>query len=336
MRARLLRPVASSVIITALLVTSAILASCSGTASGPVAVQVGDVSIHAATVDHWASAIRQGSTVGASLGKAPGTPKERALDFLISAHWLIGEAADQGLAVSDRSVERGLKDRTESAPEGHAQFDEELASSGQTTDDIKLEIKAELAAGLLRELVSSREPQLTSQEEVLDYYHRNIAHFRIPEKRLVDLIESIPSRAAAIALGERLGSSTQFAKRALHESVARQTPSEAARADNADLVHAIFTATPGKVAAPARFNGQWVLIVVRGTVPGRTRGLKEVEVQIERRLLAQRRRELFAEFVKGYTAKWRAKTDCRPGFVVQKCSQYHGPLKPEGDPLSSG
>jgi foldase protein PrsA len=335
-RGGLRRLVATVSIVGVTLPGVSVLVGCSADASGPVAVRIGDISISEATVSHWASTMKLGSLIGASLGRVTGTPREKALDFLLSANWLIGEASEQGLAVSDAAVARGLKERMESVPNGRDEFEQELASTGQTTDDVRLEIKAELAAGLLRNLVASREPGVTSQEEVTDYYHRNIARFRVPERRLVDLIESIDSPAAAIALGERLGPGERFAKRALRESVARQSPAEAARDDNAELVHAIFDATPGKIAAPARFNGQWVLIVARRSIPGRTKSLKEVEVDIERRLLTEQRRELSAEFIKAYRAKWTARTDCRPGFVVQKCSQYRGALKPEGDPLSSG
>jgi hypothetical protein len=309
------------------------LAGCSGEVQGPVAVRVGGVSINAAAVNHWARLIRHGSTVGTSFGKQSGMPRERALDFLISARWLIGEAAEQGIPVSDSAVERALKQRMESVPEGRPEFERELASTGQNVEDVKLEIKAEIAEHELHELVLSRMPVVTSAQGIIDYYHRHISHFQVPEKRLVDLIESIHSRAAAIALGRRLGPGAGFAKRAIQESVARETPVEAANAGNAQLVHAIFAATPGKVAPPAPFNNQWVLVDVRGTTPGRTKGLKEVEAGIQKRFLVEARHKLFAEFTAGLRAKWTAMTDCRSAFVVQRCRQYRGALKLEEDPL---
>jgi hypothetical protein len=38
-------------------------------------------------------------------------------------------------------------------------------------------------------------------------------------------------------------------------------------------------------------------------------------------------------FIIAWRRKWTAKTDCQPGFVVQKCRQYRGPRFP-GDPLA--
>lgn len=32
--------------------------------------------------------------------------------------------------------------------------------------------------------------------------------------------------------------------------------------------------------------------------------------------------EIMARFIKGWRAKWRAKTNCKPGYVVQKCRQF--------------
>lgn len=331
-----LRLLSSTVIAAIALMLAGLFAGCGGATRDPVAVRVGDVSISQATVAHWAHAIGLGGTVGTSLGKTSGTPREKALHFLITAQWLIAEAAERSLAVSDASVEHGLKERMESVPDGHREFQEELSSTGQTVDDVKLEIKAELAAAALRELVNLREPGVTSGKEVIDYYNRHLASFSIPEKRLVDLIENVPSRAAAIALGRRLGSGARFSQRALQESVARESPAKARREGNGELVRGIFAAIQGTVAPPARFGGGWVLIVARGRVPGRTRSLKEVEVEIERHLLAERLHTLFAEFIDGYTVKWTTRTDCRPGFVVQKCSQYHGRPTSEGNPLSSG
>jgi hypothetical protein len=308
------------------------LAGCAGGAQSPPVIRVGDASVDKATVAHWAHAISLGNVVGASLGSLRGTPQTKALEFLIAAHWLIGEADAQRLTISDEVVERQLKGRAEAVPNGKTEFEEELSSTGQTTADAKLEIKAQLAATMLRESLSRRIP-VVSSAEVERYYKHNLARFRVPEKRLVDLIEGIKTRAAAVALGKHLGPGARFAKHALHESVARQSPYEAAHRDNAELVRGIFAGKPGRLGEPARFNGAWVALVVRGSVPGTTKPLAEVAQEVIKRLTSQRRRQAVMGFIDGYRRKWTARTDCRPGFVVQKCSQYRGPIAPEGNPL---
>jgi hypothetical protein len=309
-------------------------AGCGSGASGPVAVRVGDASIGASSVSHWTKALVLGKDVGGQVDESHGTARERALGFLISANWLIAEASDHGVRVPDATVARRLHERVEAVPNGMSEFKEEIASLGQTIADVELEIKAETAAAMLRAMVSKRAQPVT-HADITDYYARNRGQFRVVELRFTDLIESIPSRVAAIALGRRLGAGRRFAARALHEQVASETPREAAHQGNAGLVRTIFAAVPGRVAGPVKFALGWVLVVVRKVVPSRIKPLAAVKEQITTRLTSNRQRAGLLSFIKTYRSKWTAKTDCSPGFVVQKCSQYHGPVAPESNPLLS-
>lgn len=308
-------------------------AGCGGARSSPVVVRVGTVTIDRAAVDHWAKAVELGSPLEGALGRSSSTPRQEALEFLISSNWAIGAAAEHGLAVSDSAVARGLKERIDGAPNGRAEFEREAESTGQTLADVKLEVKAALALAALRELVS-RSVQPVTATQVADYYRTHLQRFRIPDRRWVDLIEAIPSYAHAVALGKELGTGKRFAKRALRELVAYQTPYEAAHSENPRLVHAIFAAVPGRVARPVRFNNHWVLMVVRKLVPGSTKSLSEVRAEIVERLAKERHRLALASFVEAYGRDWTAKTRCRGGFVVQKCSEYRGRLTSEGDLLA--
>jgi parvulin-like peptidyl-prolyl isomerase len=305
---------------------------CGSGSSGPVVVRVGEASIGAPIVSHWAHAFALGKEVGGAVGESHDTARERALDFLISASWLIGEASDRGVRVPDAMVERRLQERVESVLNGESEFKEELASLGQTTADVKLEIEAEMAAAMLRAMVS-RQVQPVTQADVSDYYAHDRGQFRVAALRSTDLIEAIPTRAAAIALGRRIGAGRRFAGMALHEQVAMETPREATRRGNAELVDTIFAAVPGRVAGPVRFRNGWALVVVRRVVPGSVKPLAAVKEQIAAQLTRNRRRAALLSFIKAYRSKWVAKTDCIPGFVVQKCSRYHGPVASEGDPL---
>lgn len=317
---------------SAALLIAAGISGCAGGSSSPIVVRVGDDSIDRAVVDHWASAIKLGDAVGVALGRSHGTPRAMALSFLISADWLIGEAARRGLEVSVRAIDQALKERVDSTSNGRTEFQEGLSRKGQTIADVKLEIKAMLAAAMLREALSKRFPALT-HEDVAAYYSAHRGSFHNPDQRIVDLIEDIPTANAARALGERLGPGARFARRAMRESVLRQTPYDAAHRPNGKLVHAIFRATPGMLAAPVLFNDRWVLLVVRRIVPGSPRPLDDVAEDIARRLLAQRRRMTEPGFLASYRRRWTAKTSCSPGFIVQKCVQYRGQATPEQDPL---
>jgi foldase protein PrsA len=319
--------------LVALLLTTIGLVGCGGGSHERAVVRVGDVSIGRVTVNHWARAIALGGGAGGALAGDDGSPRQRALQFLIAAQWTIGEARDRGRGVSREKVERRVRERVEALPNGRSEYERELSATGQTSDDVELEIEAEAAAGILRALVANDAGRPTPSE-VADYYARHRARFRTPALRVVDLIEALPTRDGAIALGKRLGAGERFARRALTERVAPQTPADARR-DNAELVRAIFAAPLGNVADPARFHHHWVLLVVRKTVPGRAVLLANVRQEIASRLSGERHRRAERDFLEAYRRKWIARTSCRAGFVVWGCSQYRGPSVSETNPLAA-
>jgi parvulin-like peptidyl-prolyl isomerase len=316
--------------------SAAVIAGASGCGgSTPVSpvVHVGNVVISRQDITHWTIAIRLRSELGSSFRRLRGSSREQALEFLISARWLVGEAAEQGRAVSDSEVERRLRESVESAPSGEREFDRELSSQGRTTADVKLEIEAELAAQALSGMVFKRVPPIT-QADAAAYYTRHQTEFRVRELRVVDLIESIKTRAAAIALGKRVGTGLRFAGMAFRERVEKQTPHEEAQLSNGALVRAIFAAKPGSVSRPASFNKKWVLVLVRRILPARTKPLAAVKEEIVKRLTRQRYGQALKRFADAFRKKWRARTDCRPGFVVQSCPQFTG--QPQSEPQLFG
>lgn len=306
----------------------------SGAEGGPVVVRVGDFTIGKATVDRWALAIARGRPAGGLGGRAGGAPRQRALASLISAGWLRGEAAAEGVAASSKAVDRALSERKEA--NGSAEFEESLHASGQTLADVRLEVEAELDAAAIRRKSAAATPPVT-EAEVIAYYRAKRGMFRTPEVRRVDLLESLPSRAAATALVARIGTGPKFARKAFHESLERKPQRRSS--DRADIRHVkreIFAARQGTASQPIRLNRHWAVFVVRQITAASTRPLVRVRGKIGERLSAQHRRRAFAAFAKAYRARWTAKTDCRPVYVVQGCAQYRGAVTAGEDPLLAG
>jgi foldase protein PrsA len=297
-----------------------------------VIARVAGRPIHEATVVAWARAIEAGSAAGPAWAPPHAGARERALDYLISAHWLIGEAAQRGLRVSARAMKRSISERIEVAPRGREEF--QGSAGEQTIPELTLEVQAELAAARLRTMVLSSVAPVT-HAEVVAYYKRHRAIFHVRQRRQVDLVEGLPSRSAAIALGRHLGTGARFASRAEHELVQSTAPYEASTPEfNTGLLHAIFAARPGRLSGPVSFNDAWTLLVVRRVEPGEFIPLATIEPWISKRLLDGRRRRALARFAGPYSAKWRSRTSCSVRFVVAKCKQYRGPAQNEGDPLA--
>ncbi len=292
------------------------------------------MAIDEATVDHWAKVIARGGHDSSSAAEAQRPPRQQALDFLISSDWLMGEAADRGLVVSTAAIRHQLEELRESVPDGGAAFQEALHSTGKTVADVKREIETELAATAIHgSLMRSAAP--IAHTQVVDYYRSNLQRFRVPERRDVDLIENIKTPAAARSLARRVGSGASFASMALHEPVERPSSFDIHNWKGA-LAQAIFAARPGTIGGPLKLIHGYALFVVRRVTPGTFAPLADVQGTIAGELATERRRRALEEFVRAYRGKWLARTDCRAGFVVQKCSHYRGTMAPEESVFASG
>ena len=258
--------------LAAALVTCAVgLTACGGLSENAVIVRIGGAAITKATVDHWTRVIEHGGPVSGFRG-APrhGSARQRALALLISCHWLIGEAALQGLPVSGAVIDEALTQR-----EQGSEFRKRLRATGQTLADTRLELGAEIAVEAVREELASRAGQFT-QRDVAEYFHKNPSRFRSLEVRMTDLIESLPSQSAAMALVRRIGTGLRFAKRAIHEPVTR-TPGYMETPEKARLVNAIFAARPGVVSRPMPLSGAWTVFVVRRVIPPHFQALATIQ-----------------------------------------------------------
>jgi foldase protein PrsA len=306
------------------------LVGCGADPKSPTDVRVGDARIGMAVVEHWSRAMARGAGVGGVYAGQPGTLRQRALAFLISAEWLRGEAAAQGVTPSDGAVEHALDDRKEA--NGAPEFQAALRASGQTVEDVKLEIEAGMASAAIRRKVLSRSPAV-AEGEVADYYKSRPRLFRVPQKRSAELIENLASPAAANALVKRIGTGLRFSKKALHEELTPTRVGERLEPDIERVTKAIFAAPVGVASRPMRLNGRWSVFVVREITPAGLEPLAKVRAAIAARLAVRHRAATLTAFADAYRARWTAKTSCRPGYVVQGCAQYTGPVRPQPDPF---
>ncbi|HEV3035142.1 MAG TPA: peptidyl-prolyl cis-trans isomerase [Solirubrobacteraceae bacterium] len=287
------------------------LVACAASTSGRVVARVGDVSITEAALKHWMS-------VMAVKGVGPAaSPRARALDFLISSEWQIGEAAEQGLGVTAREVEQRFEQRVNAYRDGASEFHEVLRVTGETESDVKREIKAELAAARLGRLAMGNDVRVTPTQ-VTRYYRDNKREFTTAPRREAEVISTksvvAARRIVRDGAGRRLSSVTQPESLVYDERLKGGTATP--------LRASIFAARPNMVAGPVDVRGNYFVFEVTRVMPGELRTLAQVKGSIEATLRLRARRRHIAEDVRAWRAKWVARTDCQPGFVVPKCSQY--------------
>jgi hypothetical protein len=300
----------------------------------PVVVSVAGTAIDKGTVEHWQHVFALGGPTTGPHPTLPGSPRQQALAFLISADWLIDEAAHQHLALQEHAIEQALEERRRA--NGGAEFGEVLRADGQTMADVNFEIRAELAAKAIQQLLTRRASGFT-QAELATYYRRHLQQFYVRETRITDLIEQLSSRAAASALVKRIGTGARFAKRAFRESLQLHADI-GADPERANVERAIFKARAGVASSPMKLGiglgVSWTVFVVRRIIPGRFEPLSAVRATARHLFADERERTLAAEYLKTYRRRWTAVTSCSSGFVAQGCAQYRGALRAEPNPFS--
>jgi hypothetical protein len=307
---------------------AAMTAGCAGGAGNTTVVRIGDHAISKAAVVHWTDVLeRQGGFTGYR-GEAIGTPRQRALAVLISSDWLIGEAAQQGVPVSEDAVQKALRDREAENTELRAQ----IRQTGETLADLKLELRSELAAEALRGKLAKRASRIVPAE-VVSFYRENPSLFGTGV-RVTDLIEGQSSAAAARAAAPGLGTHRSIGGEAIREHVTRE-PWFTRSPEKVRAIDEIFAARPGVVGTPVLMNRSWAIFIVRKVIPGKTQPFAKARAEAASRLNERRQERFASEFDRYFTARWKARTSCQAGYVGPGCPQYGRPLGAYEDPFST-
>ena len=124
-------------------------------------------------------------------GQSPPTPAElksqceqqykalqqEVLGFLISAEWVIGEAAHLGVKATDAEVKKQLEQiKNQQFPKA-ADFEKFLASSGQTVSDLLLRVKLNLLSSKIQQKIAKTKANIT-QAEIAKVLQRKQAALR--------------------------------------------------------------------------------------------------------------------------------------------------------------
>jgi hypothetical protein len=289
------------------------LSACAGGARETIVASVGSKTITRAALLHWTTLMASGRVASGRI------LRQRALELLVLSDWLIQEAGEERVAPSAQEIKRRVE---QSRASGATAFPEFVDGAPRTGADLELEAAVALAAARLRQIALTS-IHAVSAPEVARYYARHRRAFLIPERRYFD-IDNLRSDAAARKARREVESGRSFAGMALHEqlsSVLGDNPGRHA------IERAIFAAEPNVLGGPVLLAdvGDHSIFEVRRIIRAHYEPLAQVKGSIASRLTAERQRQALAEFAKSLRAKWGARTDCYPGYVVPTCRQYAGP-----------
>jgi foldase protein PrsA len=307
------------------------LAACGGAASSNTTVaRVGDRPISRATLSHWMKVVSGGRTISDPAGASDSALRREAFGLVVSAYWLLEEAEARHLGITPSETHAQIAQiEGTSFPGGAPELREFLEASGESLADLELRAKAQVAAAKLRQASLDAVAPVTSPE-VAAYYARHKHEFLIPERRVAKFRNWKTKPAAErakreVEAGMDLTSPKQRKVGELSTS-ARVPPGDEYEA-------AIDSATPYHVSGPYKLRADWWLYQVIKVTPPRQQSLAEVRGAIAKKLLDERTSAAVASLERELTSTWTARTDCKAGYVVQKCKQYSGPRKAE-EPLT--
>jgi foldase protein PrsA len=254
--------------------------------------------------------------------------KQEVLGFLISSSWVLGEADNLGVKVSDAEVKKQFeKIKSEQFPK-QEEFKKFLESSGQTVSDLLLRVKLNLLSTKIQQKVSKK--GAVTEAQIEKYYNEHKSQFGAPEKRAL-LVVLTKTEAEAKQAKQEIESGKSWAEVAKSKSI---DPSKSNGGEIKAVVkgqevkaldEAAFSAKQGVVGGPIKTPFGYYIYEVKSITPGNPQSLAQAKASIKQQLSTTSSQQALSKFVKEFRKSWTSKTECASGFVVQNCSEYVKP-----------
>jgi foldase protein PrsA len=266
---------------------------------------------------------------------------EHSLSAATHNVWIAGEAREEGIHVSRGAVLHEFA-LSSGSFKTKAQFKAYLKSTGQTVAEMQSEIKlGKVSDEIFRRIKAKAHP--ATKADVAAYYAAHRQKYAIPEGRDVRILRTT-SRASALNVVKELKSGKSFAQLAKQLSAIGQ-PIEAEHGLVKDLLPGVYEEKPlndaifsaklnqlygplelkaaHKTIAPETNSGFFIFEVIKTIAPKQT-PLGAVRNSIAEELTKADAEKTLSTAIAAIRAKWTARTDCAPEYVVRNCRQFKG------------
>jgi foldase protein PrsA len=256
---------------------------------------------------------------------------KRALDFLITAQWEIGEAQALGLTVSDAELNKEFEKVKKQQFPTQAALDQVIKKTDQTVADLHFRVKLNMINEKIQQHILKAGKVSVSQAQIEKYYNANKAQFASKETRDIRVILT-KTAAAARAAKREVESGKEFASVAKRVSI--ETSSRAkgglllgvTKEQNApELDNAAFAARKGVLGGPIKTILGYYIYEVVATKAVSQQTMAQARPAIKAQLSSVQEQALVKKFGEEFKTRWTARTECLAGYVVPECKEYKAP-----------
>lgn len=353
------------------------IAACGGGVPGDAVVQVNGKPVTKSTFEHWLNIVANSSSASSGTkavvpdppsytaciahlkataakpakGQSPPSDaqlkseceqqytsyKNSALSFLIQSEWIIGQAQEMNISVSDAEVEKTFdKLKKEQFPK-QAEYEKFLKSTGFTTSDLLLRVKVQsVLSPKIEQKVTKEAKKNVTKKEAERYYKEHASTYGQPERRNL-LIVLTKTEAQAKSAKAEIESGKSFASVAKAHSidpVSKAKGGELAGVEKGQeekaLSEAVFAAQTNKLSGPVKTPFGYYIFEVKKVIPATTETFSKVESSIKQQLGAERQQKALSSFVTDFKNRWKSKTECKPEYMVELCNGYKAPKTSTG------
>ena len=346
--------------LAALAVGLAVLSGCGNDVPSGAVAKVGDATITQEEFDKWLSTAAKGNAQGgtaavpdppdyekcvAAKAKTP-VPKDQkqptddalkkqckseydalkkeVMQFLIQAEWVQQEAADQDIKVTDAQIKKSFEDQKKQAFPNDKQYNQFLASSGMTEEDILFRVRLDQLQQKLTQKVTE-DAKKVSDADIEAYYEKNKKRFAQPERRDLRVVLT-KTEAKANQAKQALDSGQSFKKVVKQYSIDEASKSQAGLLpavtegqQEKAFDTAIFEAKKDQLEGPVKTQFGWYVFEVEKITPASQQSLEQSKETIKNLMRSQRQQKALDEFIKSFREDYKDQTDCADDYRVAEC-----------------
>jgi foldase protein PrsA len=255
---------------------------------------------------------------------------QQVMQFLVTARWIEGEAADRDITATPQEVARQFKEtRKQSFPTEKA-YEKFLKQSGQVQEDIDYRVKLDVLSNKIRQEITSGASDV-SNGDIENYYKQNEAQFSQPERRDVQIVLTKAKGKADQALS-RLKSGESFKKVAKQLSEDPATKNQGGQLlgitkgqQETDFDAALFQASKGSLEGPVKTSQGYYVFKVSRITPATKQSLEQSKEGIRQLLISQKQQQSLDKWTTGFRTKWRKRTNCVKELAIPDCKNGQEP-----------